>query len=243
MKFNILILLLVVVLASCSKDPSDCFRSTGTIITETRALDDFSNILISDNIDVELISTSGSPKAEITGGENLMPGIITLVKENRLEIANQNSCNWARSFNKPLKIKLHYKRIDSIEYRSVGNVTCLDTLKTDTLWLSINEGGGSLSLLIKTSKSFINHQFGTADVHLYGFSQVNYIYQASYGPVIADSLTTNFNYLENRGTNHCWVNAALQLGVTISGPGNVYYRGNPEISYIRNGSGNLIKLD
>jgi hypothetical protein len=243
MKFKILILLLMLVLAACSKDPGDCFRSTGTIITETRALDDFRNIIIKDNIDVELVSTSGSPKAEITAGENLMAGIITIVSDNRLEIANQNSCNWTRSFEKPLKIKLHYTRIDSIEYRSVGNVTCLDTLRTDTLWLGINEGAGSLNLLIKTKLSFINHQFGTADVHLYGISQINYIYQASYGPVIADSLITRFNYLENRGTNHCWVNAEVQLGVTISGPGNVYYRGNPEVSFVRNGTGNLIKID
>jgi hypothetical protein len=62
---------------SCSKDPLDCFKSTGEIVTITRGLENFSAVLLKDNIDVTFkrVSTIDSIKIEITGGKNLLDKI------------------------------------------------------------------------------------------------------------------------------------------------------------------------
>lgn len=242
----ILINLLIFILFafhSCKKDPGDCFRSTGKVKTETRTLDAFTNLIISDNIDVELHHSPDNPYLIISAGENLLSGIGSSIDNNTLKLNNNHSCNWVRSYGKPITIKLYYHQLDSIEFRGSGILSCADTLRTDSLYLSIKEGGGTIRMLLDTKKSFINHEYGTADVHLSGRSEVNYIYQASFGPVLADSLITKFNYLENLSTNQCRVHAELQLGVTISGPGDVFYAGNPSINLIKTGSGNLIRIE
>jgi hypothetical protein len=241
---TIFVLLFLVVFAwSCKKDPADCFRSTGPQKTETRSLEPFSNLVIHNNLNVELCYDSINPHLTISAGENLLSGITSRIENNTLVLGNSHICNWVRSFEKPITIKLFYQRLDSIEFRSAGLLSCADTLKADSIYVSVKEGGGTIKLILNTQKSFINHEYGTADVHLYGRSEVNYIYQANYGPVIADSLYAKFNFLENFGTNLCKVYAEIQLGVTISGPGNVYYRGNPAISLVKTGSGNLIRIE
>lgn len=244
-KFNIIYLLIITFIAfhSCKKDPADCFRSTGKQKTETRQLDSFSNLVVSNNIDVELHHSPHNQYLIITAGENLLPGISNDIDNNTLKLTNNHSCNWVRSFDKAITIKLFYHHLDSIEFRASGLLNCADTLRADSLYLSVKEGGGTVRLLLNTKKSFINHEYGTADIHLLGRSEVNYIYQASFGPVLADSLHTKFNYLENLSTNQCRVHAELQLGVTISGPGDVFYTGNPSINLIKTGSGNLFKIE
>lgn len=228
-------------LTACGKDLGDCFTSAGPQETEYRQAEAFNSILLKDNVDVELMP-SASNKMEVTAGKNLMGKIVTKVVNGRLEIGNDNDCNWVRSYSHPLKVKVYAKQIDSIEYRSSGNLTFLDTLRCDTFLINVYEGGGNIKLLLHVEKSQLNSHLGTADLRAYGFSQVNYIYQASFGPVIADSLVTNFNYLENKGTNNCFVQANIALGVTISGPGNVYYSGKADVNLVKTGSGQLIKI-
>ncbi len=228
---------------SCKKNPADCFRSTGNQKTETRTLDTFTNLIISDNIDVELYHSPHNPYIIISAGKNLLPGIVSSIGNNTLRLNNNHSCNWVRSYDQPITIKLYYQQLDSIEFRGSGILSCADTLSADSLYLSVKEGGGTVRLLLNTKKSFINHEYGTADVHLLGLSEVNYIYQASFGPVLADSLRTKFNYLENLSTNQCRVHAEIELGVTISGQGDVFYAGNPSINLIKTGSGNLIRIE
>ncbi len=68
---------LILIGFSCSKDPLDCFKSTGEIVTITRSLDNFSAVLLKDNIDVtfERVDSPNDIKIEITGGKNLLEKI------------------------------------------------------------------------------------------------------------------------------------------------------------------------
>jgi len=237
----VVVLLLLLLTNACSKSPGDCFTSAGKAITMERSIDDFTGILMFDNIDVELIS-GNSPKVEVTAGEHLIENITTEVIDSVLYIKNQNGCNFVRSYNKPLQVKVYFQRIDSLEYRSIGNLICRDPISTaNSFKIDIYEGAGRIELELNTKSSHLNFHYGTAELIVSGFSQVNYIYQASYGPVDARNLRTSFNYLENKSTNDCWVQANVALGVTISSIGNVYYWGNPDISLVRNGSGQLLR--
>lgn len=235
------VLLLLLVANACSKSPGDCFTSAGKAVTVERSIDDFTGILMFDNVDVELIK-GDSPKVEVTAGEHVIENLITEVVDSVLYIKNQNGCNFVRSYNKPLLVKVFFQRIDSLEYRSVGNLICRDTISNAVRFkIDIYEGSGRIELELNTKSSHLNFYYGTADLIVSGFSDVNYIYQASYGPVDARNLITNFNYLNNSSTNDTWVHANVVMGVIINRIGNVYYWGNPSIGLERNGSGQLLR--
>lgn len=237
---SVVVLLLLLLGFGCSKSPGDCFTSTGDVITEDRLTENFTGILMLDNVDVELIKSS-SPKIEVTAGEHIIDNIITEVIDSELTIKNQNSCNFVRSFDKPISVKVYFQQLDSIEYRSVGNLNCINPIESDTFKIDIHEGAGRIELELNTSISHLNFHYGTAELLVSGFSQVNYIYQASYGLIDARNLETSFNYLENNSTNNCFVQANIVLGATISSIGNVYYWGDPAIELSGGGSGQLLR--
>lgn len=240
---------------SCNKSgTSDCFTSAGTIITETREIQAFNSIKMLDNVDVEYVD-GDEPFVEVIAGENLIDGIDLQIQDSQiiqdsvpvkirqLVIQNLNSCNWSRSFDLPFIVRICMPGLKNIEYRSNGNFYSTSPILSDTFSINIYEGSGIINLDLKCKLSFLNFHYGTADLIVNGFTEINYIYQASFGPVKANDFVTNFTYLENRGSNDCYVNAKVFLGATISSIGNVYYYGNPlGNSLIRNGSGNFIPL-
>ncbi len=251
-KFSLMVFFLVpIVLISCRKSESDCFVNAGKIVTETRQTGPFSSIKILDNVDVELVEgLNGS--VEVEAGENLISGIEMAIEDaivlidsvpvstRQLVIRNTTTCNWSRSYEQAFLVKIPVHGLMSIDYRSIGNLHCVSSIRSDTFLINILEWSGDISLKINNKLSYLNFHFGTADLYAEGFSEISYVYQASYGPVHAENLETNFMYLENKGSNYCFVNAKIFLGATISSIGNVYYTGNPQgTSLVNSGSGNF----
>ena len=82
---------------------------------------------------------------------------------------------------------------------------------------------------------------GVGDVRFKGTSQDELdIDFRGVGSVIAYGLTVNNCVVLNSGTGDCKVQANETLDVDIVSLGNVYYRGNPEISLSDSGLGELI---
>lgn len=234
-------LLIFLVHYSCEKSPGDCFTSTGEIVSETRTITAFNSILMQDNIDVELIA-SNTPLIELTAGKNLLQNISIDVIDSQLVIKNNNQCNFVRSFEKPITAKVYFSRLDSIEYRSVGNLICRDEINNpDTFKIDVFEGAGNISLLLNNYVTQLNFHYGTANLKAEGYSQLTYFYQVSYGPIDARNLTSVFAYLENNSTNNTWVRSNTVLEATINSIGSVYYYGDPQISLTGGGSGGLIR--
>ncbi|MFA5417711.1 MAG: DUF2807 domain-containing protein [Bacteroidales bacterium] len=246
---------LCLVLFSCKKEPGDCFVSTGKIMSQSRQISDFTELKMMDNVDVELFSSDDN-RIEVTAGENIIDNIVTkvidkeimqdtlMIKSKLLVIENLSECNWLRSYNDPIKVKVFYNtKLKAIEYRSIGNLNCGNTIRSDTFFIDIKEGAGSIHLKLDCFQSHLNFYYGTADLTATGVSGLNYVFQASYGPVDARDLLAKFCYIENKSSNNCFVNAETFLGATISSIGDVYYSGNPlgkELN--KNGLGNFYEL-
>ena len=257
MKLNhsFVFILLAFLSNSCNKlETSTCFIPAGAIITETRELSSFNSIKMLDNVDVEYVD-GDEIFVEVTAGGNLIKGIDLQVENSQilidsvpvsirqLVIRNLNTCNWTRSFDLPYKVRICLPGLKNIEYRSIGDFFCSTPITSDTFSINMYEGSGTVNLDLQSKLTFLNFHYGTADMVVKGFSEINYIYQASYGPVLADDFMTNFTYLENRGSNNCYVNTRVFLGATISSIGNVYYSGNPQgNSLIKNGSGSFFQV-
>jgi len=91
------ILLFIFSLACNSDKANDCFQSAGKSIQQDITIGSFSQILV--NRDIELIITEGpAHKIIIETGENLINDIEVFVVSNRLELTNNNTCNFVRDY-------------------------------------------------------------------------------------------------------------------------------------------------
>lgn len=239
----IFILILIINSLSCKKaDLLDCFNSTGKIVKEERKIDEFRSILLKDNINL-FLRPSDHNKLVLEAGTNLMSKIITSVNDKGvLEIKNENTCNWVRSFDKPLNVYLDFKTLDSLEYRSVGNIYCEDTLQFDHFLVNIYEGSGILNLMVGINDLHINLHYGTADVKVSGHVESGYYYQAGAGRIDASDAISRDVYIRNWSSNDMYIWATDLISAEIRSVGNIYYKGNPQKEFSGNGKGKMLPM-
>lgn len=239
--FLIMILFVMLFGLSCSKSPVlDCFNSTGKITTVEREVTEFNSILLKDNVNL-FLKKSDKNKLLLEAGSNLMNKIVTEVNaDGALELRNDNQCNWVRSYDKPINVYLEYVLLDSLEYRSIGTVTCEDTLKFSSFLVNVFEGSGELNLLVNIDQLKVNLHYGTADVIVNGIIGASYYYQAGAGRIDAINANTKDVFIRNWGSNDMYVWAYSSLSAEIKGLGNIYYKGNPQKELSGEGKGQLL---
>ncbi len=240
----LLCLLIISFLLSCEKtDPGDCFKSTGKIIMENRPAADISYISLENNVNL-ILTQDSTPEIIVEAGENLLKDIKTELQNNLLYIRNENRCNWVRSYDKEINVYVSVQSLDSIDYQGSGDIYCTNTIMSDSIILDVRAGSGSINLDIEVISSYLSLHTGTADVNMSGYSGVCFIYANDYGPFNCRKLITDYMYINNRGTNDCYITVKKELGATIEYMGNIYYYGNPPVVFSKIlGSGELIKME
>ena len=241
---NLILLVFIIVFSgSCrKKDLGDCFKSAGDITEESRNSSDVYRIVLNDNVDLKIIP-SNSNSILVRSGKNLLKKIKTEIDGDTLNISNENDCNWVRDFSIPVEVELKTTGFICLDYRSIGNVVCADTLRPDSLIVNVYEGAGEINLTTNTAfvKSAIH--YGTADIFMSGIAGMSQVYSAGWGKIDNRNLRCRQTYVTNQSSNHIFVNATNTLGASIRGIGNIYYIGNPDISLDNPGGGSLIKLE
>ncbi|MCK5765393.1 MAG: DUF2807 domain-containing protein [Bacteroidales bacterium] len=235
-------IVLILLMAACQKfNPGDCFKNSGPVSEETREVSSFVYLHMNNNVDVYL---TYAPDYSVTvrAGENVIPGIKTSVSGKTLTISNENTCNWVRSYEKPIEVHISAPRLDSIIYQASGNLISTNQFVADSITLDVLEGAGSINLWVNMVQSTYNLHYGTVDLTVRGNSHISYLYSGGYGPADMSGLTTVFTFMTSNSTNNCYVMAGLQLDVKINNVGDVYYSGNPPgVNLEGTGAGKLYK--
>src|SRR5204862_3278522 len=92
--FSFLMSALALLNYSCKKENLfDCFKSTGDVMTERRSISAFTDVEINNNVNVIFVQDSLT-YVEANAGENLLPLIVTEIRNGKLYIENHNTCNW-----------------------------------------------------------------------------------------------------------------------------------------------------
>jgi len=245
MRYTIIILsVILLTLTACEKSIlGDCFKGAGKTIIEHRDIPEFKHINLEDNVNL-VITQDSRHSIKVESGENLAPKIITEVSDGVLFIKNQNTCDWSRDYSNDITVYVSFEHLTSIDYRSSGNIVSTNTIVSDSLNISVWDGSGIIDLDIDTQKSVMNLHYGAVDFYIRGKSGVNFIYASSYGPFYCEELKTIFTYMNNRGSNDCYVWATYHLGVEIEYLGNIYYKGDPvTINSNITGTGQLIHIE
>jgi hypothetical protein len=84
---------------------------------------------MNNNVDVVIVPDTFY-SIKVTCGKNLVDGIITEVKNNRLEIRNINKCNWLRDFENRFTVEVTVRDLNQLTNNGSGNLSFTDTLVT-----------------------------------------------------------------------------------------------------------------
>lgn len=240
-----LVLFFILNVISCNKENApDCIKSTGDIVRVEREIGYFHSIQLNDNINL-LLNKSNKHKLVIEAGKNLLKKItFEITTDSVLVIRNENTCNWVRSYDKPINVYLDFVDLIDLDYRSIGDVTSLNTLTLDSLDIDVWEGAGTIKLDLDISLCRSSLHYGTADIKLSGVAGLCVVYSSGLGLIDNRNLNTGILYINNRSSNDVYIRASSTLGATIENIGNIYYYGNPHsVSLNRIGTGNLIDLE
>ena len=262
MKRNVIAVLFFLVslmAASCSK--MDQLFNNGEPVTERREVAHrFSAISMYNNVNVKLVQSS-YPHLELTCPKNLIEKVTTEIEGDTLVIKNENEYNWLRSFDYSIDLTVYYDSLRQINFASVGDLLCTDSIKgiaeqtidstggfIDTITihnfnLNINEGCGDIDLTFNCNVVKNNFGNGTSKVTFRGKAEYTEIIMRSYGVVHAENLNSNFVRVQSHSTNDAYVWARSKLTVWLYSIGNVYYRGNPWVVKECTSDGQVIKLE
>ena len=231
----------VLTFCSCNKENApDCFKTAGEVQTETRDLGNFSKLELNSNLKYELVDTNFCG-IEITGPKNLLPKIDAQLSDRVLKIENVNTCNFLRSYEHEITVKLYFDSITNIQNFSTGSVVSLNELKARKLVLENKHANGKIELNLNCDTIYCGSPAGANDSYLKGTVQVAELYSDAYGIIHAESLHANQVYINNGSLQPIYANATSYAFVRIDDSGNVVLNQIPNLyDLVRNGSGELI---
>ena len=200
-------------------DNQHCLRGEGSVVSETREVDEFSRITLAIPGELYIIQGSSS-EVMIEAKENIVPEIETKVVNGDLEISfvRDNTCTRDTG---PINVHLTVLNIEEIAIAGAANVTG-ENIITDELTVSI-AGAGNFNLSGET---------GILEIDITGAGNVSAfdLFSLECGVTIT-------------GSGNAEITVENELEISITGSGNVFYKGNPQVSASITGSGNVSKVD
>ncbi|MGR6088750.1 MAG: head GIN domain-containing protein [Arcticibacter sp.] len=243
LKQIILLMIATTLLNSCGKDPfCNCFESTGSNTSETRIMQPFGTIEVFNNVSVNW-HQSNEFKLNVSCGSNLLDGITTDVESGVLKIRNNNRCNWMRDPGNTFLVDVYSPGISTIICRTVGDITCKDTIRNSVFLAESWDGTGTIRLNLAVAEAYLKIHTGPADIIANGYTGYCYLYNTGNGYIRAEGLQTNDAFVMSRSTGDCYVTSNNNLQVKIDYQGDIYYSGQPSnIQSQITGTGRLIRL-
>ncbi|MDW5287462.1 head GIN domain-containing protein [Formosa sp. PL04] len=232
---KLLTILVVFFVCSCdSESSSDCFQTTGDIISKTIEIDAFEKILVNRNIELTIIQGS-ELKAFIETGENLMNDVEVKVIDGELQLTDYNTCNLFRAYD-PTKITITTPGFNQIRSSTQFEVKSEGLLILEKLQLlsedyntseSFNVGDFNLqldveNLVVVSNNISVFYLSGTVNKLSVGF-------YAGAGRFEGADLIANTVEIYHRGSNDMVVHPQHSLIGELVSTGNLISKNRPAV--------------
>ncbi|MEO8752316.1 MAG: head GIN domain-containing protein [Casimicrobiaceae bacterium] len=217
--------------------PSGAAGITGSGVakTETRPASGFHAVVLGVPAKVEL-RQGATEGLSITGDENIVPLIETVVENGSLKIRWKDKDNTSIDF-KNLEIVVNAKNIDVVTVGGSGNVHA-NELKTGDLRMTIG-GSGQIAVDKLEADTVRASIAGSGGLIAAGRASSLDVSMAGSGDLEAGKLESRRVKVTLQGSCRAAVWAKDILQATIAGSGEVTYRGSPQVSQTIAGSGSV----
>lgn len=213
-------------------------KGNGKVVTEKRNTAGYDEINVSGFFDVVLVSgTEGAITLE--GEENILPHIKVATEGNILKIYSEKNININTKKNVVLTVPI--QEISVLSLSGSGDITTKNPIISPNLKAKLS-GSGDLELNIKSS-NFDLSLTGSGDVVINGTAD-NFISKTSgSGDVDAVDLAAKKVTVTISGSGDIKVNCSENLYARVSGSGDIFYKGDPQIKDTKvSGSGDISKI-
>lgn len=233
-------LLVCVCLGACSY--IDVLTKDGVEITREIQVENFNAIEVMAALDIHLIPDD-TFKCVVKGADFLVKDFFINQEGEKLILDHHNS--FFLREEQLLEISLHAPNINVVTLNAAIHLTNADTIKNERFQLVVNSRGAfsESNLLLDCQQVSISVYGENVGHHLFkghaGSLQVNLEGLADFNGdgLIVDKVGVNHKSLSN-----CHVFSQGTLTANMYSSGNVYYKGNPEVTVTRYDRGWGIKL-
>ncbi|WP_161626080.1 head GIN domain-containing protein [Hugenholtzia roseola] len=234
-----LVLSLVVALTFSSCSEPFCVRGKGEVVTETRDLPAFEEVVLKGSFDVVLEEGQES-KIIISAQENILSELSTQVRSDGRLVVDYDRC-----VNHTKKVTL---RITSPSYKGIvldgsGKVESVGTLQGQNLNIALN-GSGDFDIDLRLEGELDANINGSGDMNFCGNTNTARYFINGSGNIKAFCLEAQEVRATISGSGNIEVWATEALSANITGSGDIYYKGNPAtFSSNVSGSGKVHKVE
>ena len=215
-------------------------KGNGHVTVEDRAVKPFNRITIEGIFPVEISQNGGAESVKVETDENLQ-SMIT-VNSNGDELIINTATDSSMGKSTKMKVYINIKDLKELDFKSVGSLVTVDTLKLDSLEVN-SESVGKLNLALNASFLHANLQ-SVGSTQLSGKVFETRINNKSVGALSAFDLQTKVMMIHNTSVGLTEIYADSVFYIRSSAIGALYYKGPAEVKELKSeGIGRVQKKD
>ena len=218
--------------------PGGGVRGSGKVASEERPVSEINKVTLA--MDGEMtIQVGDEERLTVEAEDNLLPYIVTEVRNGRLLVRTQSGANLDSS--QAIRYHLTVKALEGLEISSSGDITS-EALLAERFEIGVSSSGNlDLAELNADSLKADLSSSGNVDIGAGMVSDLDLDLSSSGNFNAEDLATSNANVtLSSSGDARIRVSDLLEARINSSG--NVYYHGDPELSVRTSSSGEAVPL-
>jgi len=202
-------------------------EGSGNIITKDVSVQSFDELAVSGVFNVEL-SQGSKESVKIEADDNLQDYFEVKNEGSKLIIGMKKDINF--SSKKKLKVYVSFKKLKSMDLKTVGSVSSESNLSFDNLEIN-NKSVGAVDLKLTAQSVNINNK-SVGDLKFSGKANNVVIKNKSVGSIRASDFVVQTMDIDNDGIGSAEVNAEKELKVKDSFLGKVRNKGSAAVKKI-----------
>jgi hypothetical protein len=215
-------------------------KGSGNVVSEVRDVSGFDAVELK-GIGILTIEQGEREGIEIRADDNLIPEIVTEVKDRRLVITTRNKLFASTRPSRPIEYRVWLRDLTAAILSGAGEIHSAKVVSED-LNLRIS-GSGKLAFDSLTAVALNAEISGSGSGVVAGAVDRLSIHITGSGDLRADALPCRVASVEVSGSGNTLLNVSDELDIRISGSGRVRYAGSPRISQRITGSGRITRVE
>lgn len=222
---NTLVLIATILSFTVSQAQWNKIKGNGNITTENRTTSDYDAVKCAGSFDYILVA-GNEGQIKLEGESNLLPYVITEVKNGSLYIKTEKGKNLSPSKNQTIKITIPFKDLDQVSLSGSGDLWNTDTITSSNLEVYLS-GSGDIILDIAT-KNATGKVTGSGDLTLKGSTTDLIAGVTGSGDFHGFNLQATNADVSVTGSGDVEIVCNGHLKARVTGSGDVEYKGNPK---------------
>lgn len=221
---------------ACGPKPIPCIRVSSTTTTETRDIKDFNGVIVYVEANVK-IRQGSEYEIKLTGPDNVVELIETSLTNEYLVISTSDCFNG----DYELFIEITAPVYELVNLNEKSLLETNGTIEGTNIQLELL-GNVEVNVALEMDSIFTSY-VGKGDLNFSGSSIYHSMILEGEFDVSGFELMTDYSSIDLIGIGNCEVYANEKLDVSITGIGDVYYKGTPDISSMITGTGQIINAN